>query len=83
MELHALMAETPVDYTIFWRELSSLPKSVEALRVSFYEARGTYRRNSVAMEARWAAWLEKWQSTLAQEGRELGSSRGGDEASLP
>ena len=25
-ELHALMAETPVDYTIFWRELSSLPR---------------------------------------------------------
>lgn len=69
VELHALMAETPVDYTIFWRELSSLPKNVEALRVSFYETRGAYRRNSVAMEARWAAWLEKWQATLAQEGR--------------
>jgi len=27
-ELHALMAETPVDYTLFWRELSNLPKHV-------------------------------------------------------
>ena len=69
VELHALMAETPVDYTIFWRELSSLPATVEALRVSFYETRGAYRRDSVAIEARWAAWLEKWHATLAQEGR--------------
>jgi len=68
-ELHALMAETPVDYTIFWRELSNLPATVEALRVSFYETRGAYRRDSVAIEARWAAWLEKWHATLAQEGR--------------
>ena len=69
LELHGLMAETPVDYTIFWRELSSLPKNVEALRTSFYETRGAYRRDSLAMEARWAAWLEKWHAVLAQEGR--------------
>lgn len=68
-ELHTLMAETPVDYTIFWRELSSLPRNVEALRISFYETRGAYSRDSVAMKARWAAWLEKWHATLAQEGR--------------
>ena len=69
VELHVLMAETPVDYTIFWRELSSLPKNVEALRTSFYETRGAYRRDSLAMEARWAAWLGKWHAVLAQEGR--------------
>ena len=58
------MAETPVDYTIFWRELSSLPKNVEALRTSFYETRGAYRRDSLAMEARWAAWLVAVSPTL-------------------
>ena len=68
-ELHALMAETPVDYTIFWRELSSLPKQVVALRVSFYETRGGYAQNSVAIEAHWAAWLQKWHTTLARAGR--------------
>jgi uncharacterized protein YdiU (UPF0061 family) len=68
-ELHALMAETPVDYTIFWRELSSLPKHVADLRVSFYETRGAYAKNSAAMEARWDAWLQKWHTALQQEGR--------------
>lgn len=69
-ELHALMAETPVDYTIFWRELSSLPKHVAALRPGFYETRGGYAQDSVAMEARWAAWLQKWHTALEQEGRD-------------
>jgi len=69
-ELHALMAETPVDYTIFWREISNLPGDVAALRSSFYETRGDYAQDSVAMEARWAVWLQKWHAALEQEGRE-------------
>lgn len=69
-ELHALMAETPVDYTIFWRELSNLPKHVAALRPGFYETRGGYGQDSVAMEARWAVWLQKWHAALGQEGRD-------------
>lgn len=68
-ELHALMAETPVDYTIFWRELSNLPSQVEALRASFYETRGGYAQNNVAVETRWASWLKKWHTVLAQAGR--------------
>jgi len=69
VELHALMAETPVDYTIFWRELSSLPRHVAALRPAFYETRGGYSKGSVAMEARWAKWLQKWHAALEREGR--------------
>ena len=69
-ELHALMAETPVDYTIFWRELSNLPRHVAALRPGFYETRGGYGQDSVAMEARWAVWLQKWHAALGQEGRD-------------
>ncbi|TCV80091.1 protein adenylyltransferase SelO [Sulfurirhabdus autotrophica] len=69
-ELHALMTETPVDYTIFWRELSSLPKHVAALRPGFYETRGGYAQDSVTMEARWTVWLQKWHAALEQEGRE-------------
>ena len=67
-ELHALMAETPVDYTIFWRELSSLPRDVAALRPSFYETRGGYSLGSGAIEARWAEWLLKWHAALEREG---------------
>ncbi|HUX90718.1 MAG TPA: protein adenylyltransferase SelO family protein [Gallionellaceae bacterium] len=68
-ELHALMAETPVDYTLFWRELCNLPQQAADLRVSFYETRGDYAQNSAAMETRWAAWLQKWHTALAEEAR--------------
>jgi len=66
-ELHALMADTPVDYTIFWRELSKLPGQVAALRPGFYETRGGYAQDT--MEARWTAWLQKWHAALEREGR--------------
>lgn len=68
-ELHALMAETPVDYTLFWCELSNLPKHVADLRASFYETRGGYAKNSTAMEARWDVWLQNWHTALQQEAR--------------
>lgn len=68
-ELHTLMAQTPVDYTIFWRELSSLPRQVADLRPSFYTNRGAYGQDPASMETRWAAWLQKWHTALAQEGR--------------
>jgi uncharacterized protein YdiU (UPF0061 family) len=69
-ELHTLMAQTPVDYTIFWRELSSLPKQVADLRPSFYASRGAYGQDPAVMEARWAAWLHKWHTALMREGRD-------------
>jgi uncharacterized protein YdiU (UPF0061 family) len=69
-ELHTLMAQTPVDYTIFWRELSSLPEQVADLRPSFYASRGAYGQDPAVMEARWGAWLQKWHTALAQDGRD-------------
>jgi uncharacterized protein YdiU (UPF0061 family) len=53
-ELETLMAQTPVDYTIFFRELSSIPKDIEPLKKSFY-------KTSQAMEQRWSGWLTKWK----------------------
>lgn len=69
-ELHTLMAQTPVDYTIFWRELSSLPQQVADLRPSFYARRGAYGQDPTMMEARWGAWLENWHAALVQDGRD-------------
>lgn len=69
-ELHTLMAQTPVDYTIFWRELSSLPKQAADLHPSFYASRGAYGQDPAVMEARWGAWLHKWHTALVQEGRD-------------
>lgn len=68
-ELHALMATTPVDYTLFWRELSNLPTQVAALRPSFYETRGAYAQDREVIEARWASWLQQWHAALQQQGR--------------
>ena len=36
-ELQALMLQTPIDYTIFFRELSSIPENIEPLKQSFYK----------------------------------------------
>jgi uncharacterized protein YdiU (UPF0061 family) len=56
-ELQTLMAQTPVDYTIFFRELSGLPDDITPLKKSFY-------RNSEEMEQRWSEWLITWKSLI-------------------
>jgi uncharacterized protein YdiU (UPF0061 family) len=43
-----------VDYTIFFRELSTVPDDIGPLKKSFY-------RDSKEMENRWADWLTKWK----------------------
>ncbi len=62
-ELEALMVQTPVDYTLFFRELSSIPDDIEPLRKSFY-THSTQSKDADAMEQRWAAWLDKWKTLL-------------------
>ena len=58
-ELINLMIETKVDYTIFFRELSNIPKDITALKKSFY----TNSENEV-IKSKWNKWLEKWNSLL-------------------
>lgn len=53
-ELATLMMQTPVDYTIFFRELSTVPDDIGPLKKSFYQ-------DSKETEKRWAAWLTKWK----------------------
>jgi uncharacterized protein YdiU (UPF0061 family) len=57
-ELETLMQQTPVDYTIFFRELSSLPHDIGPLTKSFY-------RDPKGMEERWSQWFIKWQSLIS------------------
>ncbi len=57
-ELATLMMKTSVDYTIFFRELSSLPSDINPLKKSFYS------NLNEEMEKRWIEWLKKWK-TLA------------------
>ncbi len=57
-ELEMLMVETPVDYTIFFRELSSVPDDIGPLKKSFYE------KDPDGMDKRWSEWLRKWKSLI-------------------
>jgi uncharacterized protein YdiU (UPF0061 family) len=56
-ELEMLMVQTPVDYTIFFRELSMVPEDIGPLKKSFYN-------KSEEMDARWTKWFAKWKSLL-------------------
>jgi len=61
--LIALMAQGPVDYTIFFRELSALPDTLEPLRQSFYQTLLLWGRPTID-EAAWSAWLHDWHEAL-------------------
>jgi uncharacterized protein YdiU (UPF0061 family) len=57
-ELETLMAQTPVDYTIFFRELSAVPDGISPLKKSFYRDLGE------EIEQRWSHWLAAWKSQV-------------------
>ena len=71
-ELETLMVQTPVDYTLFFRELSTLPDDIGPLRKSFYKrAKGaaasidmTVATDTDEMDKRWSAWLGKWKALI-------------------
>jgi len=62
-ELETLMMQTPVDYTIFFRELSSIPDDIGPLKKSFYKT-SAQDTDCKEMDKRWAEWLEKWKTLL-------------------
>ena len=68
-ELATLMMQTPVDYTLFFRELSSVPDDVERLKKSFYEGR-THAADPEGLDKRWSAWLKQWKSCTRPGARE-------------
>ena len=59
-ELFMLMVQTHVDYTIFFRELSSIPEEISPLQKSFYDE--TFLTEELLK--RWTEWLEKWKSLI-------------------
>jgi len=71
-ELRTLMTQTPVDYTIFFRELSMLPETVAPLKKSFY-------KDSEDMDQQWSGWLTKWHSHIASDN--VAAPRSADEIS--
>ena len=73
-ELETLMLQTPVDYSIFFRELSTLPDDIGPLKKSFYKdskplramasMRTTDETDPEGMDKRWSEWLTKWKSLI-------------------
>ena len=71
-ELETLMVQTPVDYTIFFRELSMVPDDIGPLTKSFYKDSNramasmhpTYETDPEGMDTRWSEWLIQWKSLI-------------------
>jgi uncharacterized protein YdiU (UPF0061 family) len=71
-ELLALMAQTPVDYTLFFRALSDIPGEIGQLADSFYRPlaeAGT--ADAEALLGRWAEWLAAWKSQIGPSADEV------------
>ena len=64
-ELATLMMQTSVDYTIFFRELSSIPDDIEPIKKSFY------KNLNEEMNQRWSAWLTKWKSLISSTSEQM------------
>jgi len=64
-ELVTLMMQTSVDYTIFFRELSTIPGDITPLKKSFYT------NLNEELDMRWSAWLTKWKSLVTDTPRSL------------
>ncbi|MFT7490630.1 MAG: hypothetical protein ACI80S_000211 [Pseudohongiellaceae bacterium] len=72
-ELETLMVQTPIDYTIFFRELSMVPDNIEPLKASFYKysmsaqdfSAPAFALDPDHTDKRWAAWFTKWQSLIS------------------
>jgi len=70
-ELQMIMMQTPIDYTIFFRELSSIPEDIQPLKKSFYTnlmpKNAQQKAESQQVETRWGEWFDKWKALLISD----------------
>lgn len=59
LQLMKLMTQSVVDYTIFFRELSSIPENISELKKSFY------KELTPELEKEWNTWLKNWRKKLS------------------
>jgi uncharacterized protein YdiU (UPF0061 family) len=64
-ELVTLMLHTQVDYTIFFRELSSIPNDIGPLQKSFYA------NTDAELDQRWTQWLTNWRSLVTYKSDDM------------
>lgn len=66
--LMRLLLHTPTDFTLFFRELSTIPKDISALEKSFYRQDNSARSATDVQHTdnadQWAQWLENWRSHI-------------------
>ncbi len=68
-ELMILMIETGVDYTIFFRELSSIPTDIEPITKSFYSDITSSKMQEI--KTRWIIWIKEWKKLLSSSSKEM------------
>jgi len=61
-QLMQLMADSAVDYTLFFRELSHIPDDISALKKSFYV------KTSSQLDEQWQSWLTSWRDLVINDG---------------
>lgn len=66
-ELIALMLQTGVDYTIFFRELSFIPNDITPLTKSFYSPSSHYEK----LLLKWEQWYKKYRSILSRSDQSI------------
>lgn len=70
-ELQMIMMQTPIDYTIFFRELSSIPNDIRPLKKSFYtnlmHKSAEQEAESQQVDTRWIEWFVKWKALLISD----------------
>lgn len=60
-DLITLMTQTGVDYTIFFRDLCTLPDNVLGLQKAFYND------PTEDLDAKWADWLKRWRTLIGPD----------------
>jgi uncharacterized protein YdiU (UPF0061 family) len=68
-QLVALMVQTEVDYTLFFRELSGIPTDIEGLSKSFYT------QPKDALHEQWVTWLHQWRQLALADRNSVEISR--------
>ena len=61
-ELFQLMIATKVDYTLFFSELSRIPREISSIQRSFYAS------SSAEVDERWSSWFHRWHDQVVRSG---------------
>ncbi|WP_321311639.1 protein adenylyltransferase SelO family protein [Halarcobacter sp.] len=62
-ELINLLMENPIDYTIFFRELSNIPEDINGISKSFYD--NSFEKENI--KSAWNKWLKNWKEKLDED----------------